>query len=98
MRDAAADVEAGVVAKFDLRLILTDAGGGLAGAIEYSTALFDAATMERMAGHLVVLLEAVAGDAGRAVVGAGGADRGRAGRAGAGGMTRGARCRGGRGA
>ena len=49
-------------AKFDLRLIMTDEAGGLAGGIEYSTALFDAARIERMAGHLVTLLEAVAAD------------------------------------
>ncbi|MFJ9382080.1 condensation domain-containing protein, partial [Streptomyces sp. NPDC101455] len=52
---------------FDLSLMLGDRDGGLAGAIEYSTALFDAATMERMAEHLVVVLEAVAEDAGRRV-------------------------------
>ncbi|MFI2352997.1 amino acid adenylation domain-containing protein [Streptomyces sp. NPDC019443] len=52
---------------FDLSLMLGDRDGGLAGAIEYSTALFDAATMERMAEHLVAVLEAVAGDAGRRV-------------------------------
>ncbi|MFD3658948.1 condensation domain-containing protein, partial [Streptomyces sp. NPDC058620] len=48
---------------FDLAVMLADNEGDLAGAIEYSTALFDAATMERMAGHLVALLEAVAVDA-----------------------------------
>ncbi|MFJ2264726.1 amino acid adenylation domain-containing protein [Streptomyces sp. NPDC087844] len=52
---------------FDLSLMLGDRDGGLAGAIEYSTALFDAETVERMAGHLVAVLEAVAEDAGRRV-------------------------------
>ena len=50
--------------KFDLMVSLGDiSGGGLAGEIQYSTALFDAATIERMAGHLSVLLAAVADDA-----------------------------------
>nr|WSY58146.1 amino acid adenylation domain-containing protein [Streptomyces sp. NBC_00886] len=52
---------------FDLSLTLGDRDGGLAGAIEYSTALFDATTLERMAEHLVAVLEAVAEDAGRRV-------------------------------
>ncbi|HEX2187358.1 MAG TPA: amino acid adenylation domain-containing protein, partial [Longimicrobiaceae bacterium] len=55
------DVE-GTAAKFDLTLALEERGGGLAGAIEYAAELFDAATVERMAGHLRVLLEAVAAD------------------------------------
>ena len=37
-------------------------GGALAGAIRYSTVLFDAATMRRLAGHLVTLLAGVAED------------------------------------
>ena len=52
----------GLAVKFDLRLILAEDGGGLAGVVEYSTALFDAATTERMCGHLVMLLAAVAAD------------------------------------
>ncbi|WP_344597521.1 amino acid adenylation domain-containing protein, partial [Actinomadura vinacea] len=56
-----------VIAKFDLRLILVDDGRTLDGTIEYGTALFDAATIERMAGHLVGLMEAVAADAARPV-------------------------------
>ncbi|MEU9188406.1 amino acid adenylation domain-containing protein, partial [Streptomyces sp. NPDC048484] len=54
-----------VIAKFDLRLILVDDGRTLDGTIEYGTALFDATTIERMTGHLVALLEAVAADATR---------------------------------
>ena len=51
-------------AKLDLSLDLVDAGEkGLTGYIEYNTDLFDAATVERMAGHLVNLLAAVAADA-----------------------------------
>ncbi len=57
--------ETGAV-KFDLSVMLGDAGGGgLVGGIQYRTALFDAGTVGRMAGHLVTVLEAVAADAGR---------------------------------
>ncbi|MFF0519186.1 non-ribosomal peptide synthase/polyketide synthase [Actinomadura nitritigenes] len=57
-----------VTAKFDLRLILAErAGGGLTGELHYSTALFDAATAERMTGHLGTLLAAISADAGRPV-------------------------------
>src|SRR6266487_4657829 len=57
-----------VTALFDLSLTLADAGeGGLAGGIEYSTALFDHATVQRAAGHLAVLLGAVAADPGARV-------------------------------
>ncbi|MEU0032373.1 condensation domain-containing protein, partial [Streptomyces sp. NPDC006335] len=53
--------------KTDLGVTLVDSGRTLIGEIQYSTALFDAATIERMAGHLAVVLEAVAADAGRRV-------------------------------
>ena len=46
-------------AKFDLTLSLTEAHGGIAGMIEYSTDLFDAPTITRMALHLQVLLEGI---------------------------------------
>ncbi len=65
------DVQTGVSARFDLRLILAEDGGGLSGGLEYSTALFDAATIGRMAGHLGVLLAAVAADPGRPLSGLG---------------------------
>ncbi|MFD6291566.1 amino acid adenylation domain-containing protein [Streptomyces sp. NPDC060205] len=61
------DVLATTSVNFDLAVALADHDGSLAGQIEYSTALFDAATVERMAGHLVALLEAVAADAKRRV-------------------------------
>ena len=51
--------------------VAEDGGGGLAGGVEYSTALFDAATIGRMAGHLGVLLAAVAADPGRPLSGLG---------------------------
>jgi non-ribosomal peptide synthetase component F len=41
--------------------------GGLAGRLEYNADLFDAATMERMAAHLVQLLEGAAADPAAAV-------------------------------
>ena len=46
-------------AKFDLSLSLTEANGRLEGAFEYSTDLFDAATIERMVGHFTTLLEGI---------------------------------------
>ncbi|HET7233974.1 MAG TPA: amino acid adenylation domain-containing protein, partial [Longimicrobium sp.] len=48
------------VAMFDLGLHVGMIGGELRGALEYSTTLFDSGTIERMLGHLRVLLEAVA--------------------------------------
>ncbi len=47
-------------AKFDLDLLFDDGGEALAGTIVYRPALFDAATVGRMAAHLEVLLEAMA--------------------------------------
>ncbi|MFJ9382053.1 amino acid adenylation domain-containing protein, partial [Streptomyces sp. NPDC101455] len=49
--------------RFDLVVTLGEAGGELAGEFQFSTALFDTSTIERMAGHLVTLLEAIAADA-----------------------------------
>ncbi|ABX04215.1 MAG TPA: hypothetical protein DEF47_15845 [Herpetosiphon sp.] len=43
-------------AKFDLSFVFTETMNGLAGGIEYNTDLFDAATIERMIGHLNSLL------------------------------------------
>ncbi|PSL53321.1 non-ribosomal peptide synthase protein (TIGR01720 family)/amino acid adenylation domain-containing protein [Saccharothrix carnea] len=45
-------------ANFDLTLHFREADDALHGAVEYSADLFDAATVERMTGHLRVLLEA----------------------------------------
>ncbi len=48
-------------AKFDLTLQLTErSDGGLDGMVEYATALFDRETVERLAGHFVHLLTAIA--------------------------------------
>ncbi|MET7339246.1 amino acid adenylation domain-containing protein, partial [Nonomuraea sp. NPDC005650] len=47
-------------ALYDLTLsIAPNPHGGLSGALEYSTALFDQATIERLIGHLQVLLAAI---------------------------------------
>jgi amino acid adenylation domain-containing protein len=51
-------------ARFDLTLTLTESGGRLVGGVEYSSDLFDAATIERFAGHLSCLLAGVAADPG----------------------------------
>ncbi|WP_345144881.1 amino acid adenylation domain-containing protein, partial [Dactylosporangium darangshiense] len=57
----------GVVAPFDLRLIFAETRDGLIGAIEYPTALFDHATIQRMAAHLLLLLESIAADPDRPI-------------------------------
>ena len=46
-------------AKFDLALSLQESADGLQASWEYASDLFDAATIERMAGHFQVLLEAI---------------------------------------
>jgi amino acid adenylation domain-containing protein len=46
--------------KFDLALVMFDRPEGLLGYCEYSTDLYDATTIQRMMGHLRVLLEAIA--------------------------------------
>ncbi|WP_354670630.1 amino acid adenylation domain-containing protein [Amycolatopsis solani] len=49
------------VSKFDLELALAqDADGALSGIFEYPTALFDATTIERLAGHFTTLLTRIA--------------------------------------
>ncbi|MFB1485405.1 condensation domain-containing protein, partial [Corallococcus sp. RDP092CA] len=46
--------------KFDVSVFFTETSEGLRGTLEYSTALFERGTIERMARHLHTLLEAVA--------------------------------------
>jgi amino acid adenylation domain-containing protein len=53
---------ASTTAKFDLSLHVIREAEGVRGVLEYATDLFDAATVERMAGHLEVLLAAAAAD------------------------------------
>jgi aspartate racemase len=49
-------------AKFDLTLFLMENETELQGLLEYSSDLFDAGTIERMAGHFRILLEGIADD------------------------------------
>ncbi len=56
-------------AKFDLLLSFGEQDGGLVGAIEYNTDLFDRATIERMRGHLQILLAAIASDPDQRIAG-----------------------------
>ena len=56
-----------VTAMFDLTLTLVEDKNGLRGTFEYSTDLFEAQTIERMAGHFTRLLQAIANDPGCAV-------------------------------
>jgi amino acid adenylation domain-containing protein/non-ribosomal peptide synthase protein (TIGR01720 family) len=48
-------------AKFDLTLSMAETASGLAGSFEYNRDLFDRSTVSRMAQHLTVLLEGLAG-------------------------------------
>ncbi|MDZ4217511.1 MAG: condensation domain-containing protein [Methylobacter sp.] len=50
------------IAQFDLSLFVDERDGKLLGSFEYSTDLFDAETIARMAGHLQILLAGVAGN------------------------------------
>jgi amino acid adenylation domain-containing protein len=49
-------------ARFDVTLDLSETPEGLSGWFEYSTDLFDAATIARMSGHLLTLLEGILAD------------------------------------
>ncbi|MEH2536065.1 amino acid adenylation domain-containing protein/non-ribosomal peptide synthase protein (TIGR01720 family) [Bradyrhizobium sp. AZCC 1588] len=49
-------------ARFDLELSMTEVGGQLAGSLVYATDLFDASTIERLAGHFVRLLKGAVAD------------------------------------
>jgi amino acid adenylation domain-containing protein len=51
-----------VAAKFDLSLTLYEAGGRIVGGLEYATALFEKATVERWLGYLRRVLETLAAD------------------------------------
>ena len=52
-------------AKFDLVLSMHEDSARLKGSLEYSTALFDETTIERMLGHFETLLQSVVRDAGQ---------------------------------
>jgi amino acid adenylation domain-containing protein len=60
------DIDDGT-AKFDISLIMHESPRGLVATWHYSTDLFDATTVERMAGHFRHLLEGVAADPRRRV-------------------------------
>ncbi|HEX7239937.1 MAG TPA: amino acid adenylation domain-containing protein, partial [Longimicrobiaceae bacterium] len=49
-------------ARFDLRLAMAEAEGGMEGSLLYRSDLFDAATAERLVGHLSMLLAEMAAD------------------------------------
>jgi len=53
--------------KFDLSLSLTETAAGLAGALEYSTDLFDRATVVRLLDHYRRLLEAIVDNPGQRI-------------------------------
>ncbi|WP_442947635.1 amino acid adenylation domain-containing protein [Nostoc sp.] len=46
-------------AKFDLTLLMTESEQGLSGSLEYNSDLFEQATITRMVGHFVTLLEGI---------------------------------------
>ncbi|MEH2102809.1 MAG: amino acid adenylation domain-containing protein [Nostoc sp.] len=46
-------------AKFDLTLLMTETEQGLSGSLEYNSDLFEEATITRMVGHFVTLLEGI---------------------------------------
>ncbi len=60
---------AGGETAFDLGLVVTEEGGRLAGDVDFRAGLFDGATVERMAGHLRILLEGMLADPGLPVSG-----------------------------
>ena len=53
--------------KFDLSMFVIERPEGLECMVEYSTDLFDAATIQRLLGHYRVLLDAVVADPGRGI-------------------------------
>ncbi|HZC51758.1 MAG TPA: amino acid adenylation domain-containing protein, partial [Mycobacterium sp.] len=54
-------------APFDQMIQMAEQDGRLSGVLQYNTDLFDAATMERMAGHFATLLGGIVADPGRRV-------------------------------
>jgi amino acid adenylation domain-containing protein len=63
MRLGALELESVIVpqraSQFDLSLMMAESGDQLAGSLQYSTDLFDAATVARLSGHFVTLLESI---------------------------------------
>ncbi|MGD7278320.1 amino acid adenylation domain-containing protein, partial [Ralstonia pseudosolanacearum] len=60
-------METRTTAKFDLTLALQETGDRISGGIEYATALFEPGTIERFAGYLRTLLQAMVDDDARPV-------------------------------
>ena len=60
------EIETGT-AKFDLSLIIEDRPGGFVYRFEYSTDLFDASTIARMAGHWHTLLQGIVRDSSQTI-------------------------------
>ncbi|MGH3976966.1 MAG: condensation domain-containing protein, partial [Pseudonocardiaceae bacterium] len=56
-------------ANFDITVQFQESDGGLYGSLTYNTDLFHAATMQRMAGHLLVLLGGIAADPDQPILG-----------------------------
>src|SRR5208282_3266113 len=54
-------------AEFDVSFVLTEVGGGLRGDVTYAAALFDAATVERMADHYRTLLGSIVAEPGQRI-------------------------------
>ncbi|HJQ69040.1 MAG TPA: amino acid adenylation domain-containing protein [Blastocatellia bacterium] len=50
------------IAQFDLSLMMAETGDGLSGSLQYNADLFEPLSMERMAAHFRILLEAAASD------------------------------------
>ena len=55
--------------KFDLRLGLSETNGSILGGMNYSTALFDEASIQRQIGYLITMLKAMVVDSSQAVAG-----------------------------
>jgi amino acid adenylation domain-containing protein len=53
------------IAKFDLSLAMKETADGLSAEFEYKVDLFESASIERMFGHLEMLLQSIAADPGR---------------------------------
>jgi amino acid adenylation domain-containing protein len=59
----------GETVKYDLRLGLSETNDSILGGMNYSTALFDEATIQRQIGYLITMLKAMVADSSQAVAG-----------------------------
>ncbi|MGH9350162.1 MAG: amino acid adenylation domain-containing protein [Vicinamibacterales bacterium] len=60
-------IEGSHTAKYDLTMSLVQQGDGVAGGVEYSRDLFEPATVERLVGHYLTLLESIVQEPGQAI-------------------------------